>query len=71
MASSVERIDHRIIKCLGLLNDNEKKEILLFVEAIKNRHEKSSPSHLTAEQIKELNATLMDHKAGKLKYYSL
>lgn len=50
-------------------NDNVLRSIDALLEELLNNEDESSL--MTKEQKKELDKTLSDHKAGKLKYYTV
>ena len=71
MSAATKAIDTKIINYLGALNLDEKKMILTVVENFAKEREEESESRLTKAQKAELDITLAEHKAGKLKYYTL
>jgi len=71
MAISVKSLETKIINSLQILNTNEKKVLLAVAETLVKEHKQQGDSLLSDEQKSELNTTLSEHKAGKLKYYTL
>jgi hypothetical protein len=71
MATAAKTIDTKIINYLKVLNNKEKKAVLTVAEIFAKEHQEESESRLTKAQKAELDITFAEHKAGKLKYYTL
>jgi len=70
MAATAKTVDTKIINSLRVLNTSEKKVLLAVAETLVKEHKEESESLLTKAQKAELDITLAEHKAGKLKYYT-
>lgn len=68
MRKSMTVAQNKILLAQKLFQTND-KEILKAVESILDPQEEYF--ELSASQKKELDTTLAEHKAGKLKYYTL
>ena len=71
MTAIAKTVDTKIINTLQILNTTEKKLLLAVAETLIKEHGEESESRLTKAQKAELDITLADHKAGKLKYYTV